>query len=164
MRAGPPFTLVAVLFSGATGAACVFPTERDSAVHVSLTKIPILFRGSDTDATARAWQMVGPADSQPIPNVVFVWSSSNPSVATVDAGHIVGVTSGTVIITAAAANFDKQARAAADTLRVAAPLEIDSIRPDTVKYGEILSLYGVGVDSIFSASLAGGQLIRVPLA
>ena len=165
MRAGPPITLAVALCSGATAATCVFPTERDSSVHVSLTKIPILFRGEDTVATARAWQMVGPGDSQPIPNVVFVWSSSNPSVATVDgAGHIVGVTSGTVIITAAAANFDKQARAAADTLRVAAPLEIDSLRPKGVKYGEILSIYGVGVDSIFSASLAGAQLIRVPFA
>src|SRR5439155_1636532 len=78
------------------------------------------------------------------------------------AGHVVGVKSGNVIITAAAANFDKQARATADTLRVAAPLETDSLRPKTTRYGEILSIYGVGVDSIFQATLAGAQLIRVP--
>jgi hypothetical protein len=162
MRAG---RLAVVLFTAVTVATCVFPTERDSAVRVTLTPVTILFRGNDTVVTARAWQMVGPADSQPIPNVVFVWSSSDPSVATVDnVGHIVGVKSGTVVITAAAANFDKGARAASDTLRVAAPLEIDSIRPTTVRYGEMLSVYGVGADSIFSATLAGAALIRVPYA
>ena len=105
------------------------------------------------------------SDSQPIPNVVFVWTSSDPSIATVDAaGHVVGVKSGTVTITAAAANFDKGALAGVDTLRVAAPLEIDSVRHKVVRYGEILSVYGVSVDSIFSASLHGAALIRVPFA
>jgi len=160
MRAG---RLAVVLFASATVGTCVFPTERDASVHVSLTPIYILFRGEDTVITARAWQMVGSADSQPISNVVFVWTSSDPSVATVDAsGHIVGVKPGTAIITAAAANFDKQALAASDTLRVTAPLEIDSVRPKTIRYGEMLSIYGVSVDSIFSASLRGAALIRVP--
>ena len=162
MRAG---RLAVVVFTAVTVGTCVFPTERDASVHVSLTPVYILFRGNDTVVTARAWQMVGPGDSQPISNVVFVWTSSDPSVATVDnAGHIVGVKSGTVIITAAAATFDKEARAAADTVRVAAPLEIDSVRPRIVKYGEMLSIYGVSVDSIVSASLRGAALIRVPFS
>lgn len=157
--------LAVVLCTAATVGTCVFPTERDSSVHVSLTPVGILFRGNDTVVTAQAWQMVGSADSQPIPNVVFVWTSSDPRVATVDsAGHVVGVQSGRVVITAAAANFGKEALAARDTVRVAAPLEIDSVRPKTVRYGEILSVYGISVDSIFSASLHGAALIRVPFA
>jgi hypothetical protein len=157
--------LAVVLFTTVTVGTCVFPTERDASVHVSITPIGILFRGSDTVAMAQAWQMLGPADSQPIPNAVFTWSSSDPSVATVDnAGHIVGVNSGTVIITAAAANFDKRARAASDTVRVAAPLDIDSIRPKIVQYGEMLSIYGVGVNSILVARLKEAELIRVPYA
>jgi hypothetical protein len=154
-----------VLFTAVTVGTCVFPTERDASVHVSLTPIRVLFRGNDTVAMARAWQMVGPADSQPIPNVVFAWSSSDPSVAIVDnTGHIIGVNSGTAIITAAAANFDRRALAASDTVRVAAPLDIDSIRPKVVQYGEMLSIYGVGVTSILVASLRGAELIRVPYA
>jgi Big-like domain-containing protein len=154
---------LAVLFSSATLATCVFPTERDSSVHVSVTHLRILIRGRDTTAKATAWQMIAPGDSQRIPNVTFVWSSSNTAVATVDnAGHVVGVNSGTVVIRAAAANFDKGSAAGNDTLRVSAPLEIDSVRPKTVRYGEKLTIYGVGVDSIFSASLAGAALIHVP--
>jgi len=156
---------LALLFSSATLATCVFPTERDSSVHVSVTRLRILIRGRDTTAKATAWQMVAPGDSQRIPNVSFVWSSSNPAVATVDnAGHIVGVNSGTAVIRAAAANFDKASATGDDTLRVSAPLEIDSVRPKTVKYGEKLTIWGVGADSIFSASLAGAQLIRVPFS
>src|SRR6266513_677761 len=146
--------------SSATLGTCVYPTERDDAVRVSLTPIHILFRGADTVATARAWQMVGPGDSLQIANVVFVWSASAPNVATVDpAGRIVGITSGTAIITAAALNFDKRQLAAADTVRVSAPIEVDSIRPTTVRYGEMLTLYGIGADSIFQATLRGAPLI-----
>lgn len=157
--------LTVVLCAAVIAGACVFPTERDASVHVSITPISVLFSGNDTIAMARAWRMVGPNDSQPISNVVFTWSSSDPSVATVDdAGHIVAVKSGTAIITAAAANFDKRALAASDTVRVAAPLDIDSIRPKVVQYGEMLNIYGVGVTSILVASLRGVDLIRVPYA
>ena len=163
MRRTRGIAALALLFSSATLAACVYPTERDSSVHVSVTRLRILIRGKDTTAKATAWQMVAPGDSQRIPNVSFVWSSSNPAIATVDnAGHVVGVNSGTAVIRAAAANFDRGSASGDDTLRVSAPLEIDSVRPKTVRYGEKLTIYGVGVDSIFSASLAGAALIHVP--
>jgi Bacterial Ig-like domain (group 2) len=154
-----------LLFTAATVGTCVYPTEHDSSVHVSVSRVRILIRGHDTTAKATAWQMVTPGDSQKIPNVAFVWSSTDPAVATVDnTGRIVGVNSGRVVIQAAARNFDKGSLAGVDTLRVSAPLEIDSVRPKTVKYGERLTIYGVGVDSIFSASLAGAALIPVPFS
>jgi hypothetical protein len=143
---------------------CLYPTEHDSSVHVSITPVRILFSGHDIVVAARAWEVRGPADSQAIPNVVFVWSSSDPTVATVDAGRVVGIKSGTAIIRAAALNFDRGQLAAADTVRVSAPLEIDSVRPKIVRYGELLRLYGVGVDSIFAAQLKGTPLILNPFA
>src|SRR5207253_5117527 len=165
MRRSRGRAALALAFCSVTVTTCVYPTERDSSVHVSLTRLGILIRGTDTTATATAWRIAGPSDSQPIPNVVFVWMSSNPAVATVDdRGHIVAITSGAVVIRAAAANFDKGALAAADTIRVSAPLEIDSVRPRIVRYGELVSLYGVGVDSIFAAQLKSTPLILDPFA
>ncbi|HVH67951.1 MAG TPA: Ig-like domain-containing protein [Gemmatimonadales bacterium] len=134
-------------------------------MHVSITPLHILLRGASVVRRATAWQVVSATDSQQITNVKFVWSSSDPLTASVDnEGRIVGIKSGTVTITAAAANFDKQARPGRDTVRVAAALEIDSVSPDTVRYGERLSIYGVGVDSIFEASLGGTVLFQVPFA
>src|SRR2546430_3272652 len=79
-------TALALLFSCATLATCVYPTEHEASVHVSLPPVRILFRGNDTVVAARAWEIRGPGDSQPIPNVAFVWSSSDSAVATVAAG------------------------------------------------------------------------------
>lgn len=160
MRRGRDFAALALLFTSVTLTTCIFPTERDSSVHVSLSPIHILFTGHDTVAVAVVWQVRGPGDSMPIPNVVFTWSSSNTGAATVDnSGRIVGIASGTTMIRAAASNFDKGQLAAVDTLRVSAPIEVDSIRPRTVRYGEFLSVYGIGVDSIFLASLDSASLI-----
>jgi len=165
MRHGRGLAAAALLIGWVTVATCVYPTEHDAAVHVSIRPLKILLRGSDSIARATAWQIVAAGDSQKILNVSFVWSTSNPTVATVDqAGHVVGVNSGTVVIRAAAQNFDAAALAGVDTLRVSAPLEVDSVRPKIVKYGEKLTIYGVGVDSIFLASLAGADLIRVPFS
>jgi len=154
---------LALLFTSVTVGRCVFPTERDSSVHVSITPLEILIRGNDTVATATAWQVRGPGDSVAIPNVAFVWTSSDPKIATVDnAGHITGVKSGTVDIRAAAANFDKSALPGQTILRVSAPLEVDSVRPQTVTYGETATVYGVGVDSIFQMSM--GNAVLIPYA
>src|SRR2546427_422275 len=156
MRRSRGLAALTIVGISAVVAMCVYPTEHDSSVHVDLTHIAILLRGNDTAATATAWRILGAADSQPIPNVVFTWSSSNSSVATVDdAGHIVGITSGTVVIRAAARNFDKGQLAAADTIRVAAPLEIDSVVPDTARYGQVVTVFGPGVDKIVLASMKG---------
>ncbi|HVH09948.1 MAG TPA: Ig-like domain-containing protein [Gemmatimonadales bacterium] len=149
--------MVALPLVWATVGTCVFPTEHDASVHVSITPLHILLRGTTVVRRATAWQIISATDSQPIPNVRFVWSSSDPLTAAVDnEGHIVGIKSGSVTITAAAANFDKQARPGRDTVRVSAALEIDSVSPDTVRYGDRLSIYGVGVDSIIQASLGSG--------
>src|SRR2546421_274525 len=109
----------AILVSGCLAVAtCVYPTEHDASVRVTLTPLKILIQGRETVAVARAWHI---PDSLPIPNVAFVWSSSDSSVVTVDAGRIVGIKSGTAVVRAAALNFDKGQLAAADTIRVSAP-------------------------------------------
>src|SRR5438128_2987008 len=156
MRRSPGLAALTLLVGSVIGGTCAYPTERDASVHVSVTPVKILIRGSDTVATASAWQMVGPVDSQPIPNVAFVWSSSAPGVATVDnSGRIVGVNSGVALIRAAAANFDKGALIGEDALRVTAPLEIDSVVPDTARYGQVVTVFGPGADKVVLASMKG---------
>src|SRR5439155_2658710 len=126
MRLTRGIAALAVLFSSATLATCVYPTEQDDPVRVTIDPLPVLIRGTDTSATARAWHVGAAGDSQQIANVSFAWSSADPLTATVDAArHIVGIESGTTAIRAAAANFDKRAAAGQIALRVANTLEID---------------------------------------
>jgi len=155
MRRSRGLAALALLLTVVAVGTCAYPTEHDSSVHVSITPVRILFSGHDTVVAARAWEVRGPADSQAIPNVVFVWSSSDPTVATVDAGRVVGIKSGTSIIRAAAVNFDKGQLAAADTVRISAPLEIDSVVPDTARYGRVVTVFGPGADKVVLASMKG---------
>src|SRR2546426_3570213 len=165
MRRSRGLAAVTLLVGTVIVGTCAYPTEHDSSVHVSLTPLKILIRGKDTTVTASAWRNAGPADSQQIANVVFVWLSNNPQVATVSpTGQVVGITSGTAIITAAAANFDKGALAAADTVRVSAPLEVDSVRPLAPRYGGLVTVYGPGADSILLATLHGVPLFQYPFS
>src|SRR2546422_7383903 len=58
-RLAPLLAIFAALAAG----ACVYPTEHDADVHVSVTPLPILIRGDNAAAAARAWQLLGTGDS-----------------------------------------------------------------------------------------------------
>ena len=148
------FTIYVVSLIGWT---CSFPEDQSPKVFV-LIEAPhtFLLRGEVLRVHARAVRVVG-SDTVGVPNVVFDWSSAKPTLATVrrDTGSsatVTGVNSGTADIVARAANFDKAGEGDL-TIRVANPLEIDSVRPRIAKYGEVLRVYGIGVDSIFLSSL-----------
>ncbi|MDP3911737.1 MAG: PPC domain-containing protein [Gemmatimonadales bacterium] len=160
---GPAVFLVAL-----SGATCSFPTDKSDSVFVTLESPSlVVLRGQDMSVYARAWRAIG-ADTQPINNVQFAFYSGSESIARVQddgAGYatVTGVNSGTVGITARAVAFER-AQAADLVLRVANPLEIDSVRPSLVRFGEVLTVYGVGVDSMFIATLADVNLIEYPFS
>jgi len=160
-----PFVIIAVALTGVT---CAFPTDKSNDVFVAVY-VPkqVVLQGQTLDASATLWRRTG-TDSVEIKNASFQWSTTNDALATVkDAGYggaqVTGVSPGSVDLTVRAVSFEK-AQTAYITLRVAKPLEIDSVRPQTAHYGELLTVYGVGVDSIFLASLGGINLIEYPFS
>lgn len=165
-RATPIVTLAAAL----VGAGCAFPTDKSDKVFVTLqAPSHVVLRGQEMSVYAQAWQVTGGgADTVPITNVDFSFVSGSGSVARVDkdcCGYatVTGVNSGNVDIIARAVTFEK-AQDADLTLRVSNPLEIDSVRPRTAHYGEVVTVYGVGVDSMFVAQLTGVNLIEYPFS
>jgi len=160
---GPAVFLVAL-----SGVTCSFPTDKSDSVFVTLESPSlVVLRGQDMSVYARAWRVIG-ADTQPINNVQFAFYSGSESIARVQddgAGYatVTGVNSGTVDITARAVAFER-AQAADLVLRVSNPLEIDSVRPSLARFGDILTVYGVGVDSMFIASLGDVNLIEYPFS
>ena len=159
------FATLAVALAGVT---CAFPTDKSDNVFVTLeAPSRVVLRGQDMSVFARAWHVVG-IDTQPIVNVGFVFSSGSATIARVETNGggyatVTGVNSGTVDIIARAVAFEG-AQPADLVLRVSNPLEIDSVRPAVVHFGEVMTVYGVGVDSMFIASLGGVNLIEYPFS
>jgi hypothetical protein len=153
-----------VLGLAAATATCSFPTDQSTGVYVAVdASSTIILRGTEAQITARVWNRVAPGDSIELRNADLVWSTSNPQLATVahgghGVGRVTGVNPGLVQVRVVAPAFEKAA-AGTVTLRVANPLEIDSVTPDTVRYGQRLRVYGVGARQVFFATIGDGGVL-----
>ena len=160
-RATPIVTLAAAL-----SVTCAFPTDKSDNVFVTLEgPSRVVLRGKEMSVYARAWHVIG-TDTLPITNVAFAFGTGSSTTATVqnDGGGyatVTGVNSGNVHITARAIAFE-QAPEGDLLLRVSNPLEVDSVRPAIVRFGDTMTVYGVGVDSIFIAFLGTATQLDYP--
>ncbi|MFN2571385.1 MAG: hypothetical protein ABR537_07220, partial [Gemmatimonadales bacterium] len=165
---GRAIPILTIAVGALYGAGCAFPTDKSDKVFLTLdAPSHVVLRGQDVSVYARAWRVMG-ADTQPITNVDFAFGSGSGSIARVqnDGGGyatVTGVNSGSVDILARAISFEGAVQADL-VLRVANPLEIDSVRPRDAHYGQVLTVYGVGVDSMFLASLGDVNLIEYPFS
>lgn len=146
---------------------CRFPTDKSDDVQVVIQAPSlVVIRGQQLPLFARAFRLSG-TDTLDLKNVVLRWISGNTNLATVqdDGGgyaQVTGVNSGVVEITARATAFE-QADQGSLQVRVSNPLEVDSVRPSLVRFGDTITVYGVGVDSIFLAFLENATLFDYPI-
>ncbi|HEV8304125.1 MAG TPA: hypothetical protein VGQ25_04140 [Gemmatimonadales bacterium] len=167
MRFEPGHTL-AVLVTALAVSTCAFPTDKSDSVFVTLEAPSlVVLRGQDMSVFARAWRVIG-TDTQPIANVDFAFYTGSSSIARVEkdcCGYatVTGVNSGMVDIVARAVAFE-QAGQGDLVLRVSSPVEVDSVRPTTVRYGDTITVFGVGVDSIVLASMGPVNLFPYPFS
>jgi hypothetical protein len=155
---------VLVLVIGAGLLACTDSTEAVDQAYVTIASAsPVVLRGDQLELSAKLWSRTSPGDSVEVRNAELVWSSDDPTLASLTAKDnnttiATGVNPGVVQIRAVATGFEGAAPAAF-SLRVSNPLEIDSMRPSVVRYGEKVTMYGVGVNTLFFASLQGAALL-----
>jgi hypothetical protein len=149
--------------------ACAGPTDLSPGIWVTIeAESPVLLRGQQVPVLARVWRPGTSGDSIELHNVTLVWGSADTRIATVESGaqgrgRITGVNPGYVQVHAAVPSYENAAPAVL-TLRVANPLEIDSITPDTVRYGERVTMYGIGVGELFFVGLGSGFLVSDSLS
>jgi len=157
-------TRLLALVLGVSVIACSDTTEAVHQTYVTIASpSPVVLRGDQIELTAKLWIRTAPGDSVEVRNAELVWSSDDATLAaltTKDNNTTVatGVNPGVVQIRAVATGF-QGAAPAAFSLRVSNPLEIDSIRPAVVRYGEKVTMYGVGVNTLFFAALEGATLL-----
>ena len=143
---------------------CSDSTEAVDRAYVTITSpSPVVLRGDQLELSAKVWTRTSPGDSVEVRNAELIWSSGDPTLASLtpkdnNTTVATGVNSGIVQIRAVATGFEGSTPAAF-SLRVSDPLEIDSVRPSVVHYGEKATLYGVGVQSLFLATLQGAGLV-----
>ena len=140
----------------AGAAACLFPADESAQLSVVLDPVPELYLKDTLRLNARVLTVAG--DS--LPGAVVSFTSSSPTVLGVDAdGKALALGVGTATLTASALAF---AGATPDTatVRVRGLIEIDSVRPNIVRFGDSLHVYGVGLnpDSLFTMNLGGVEL------
>jgi hypothetical protein len=144
------------------GVTCSFPTDESDQVFVTVTlSAPLVVQGAQITAHGHAFRKTssGPVA---VNDVDFQWTVSDSNIARVQsigkgAATITGVNAGLVHVVVRAAVYDKSAPM--DSLvRVARALEIDSIKPDSILYGGLITVYGVGINNIFLAQLGPGTL------
>jgi len=151
-------------------ATCQFPTDKSDEVYVTIeAPAQVVLDGDEMTVRARAWRTTGGArdsgtvDDVAIENVDFQWTASNGTVARIlpnvqGYATLEGLNPGLTDISARATTFE-QSDDASFPLRVSNFLEIDSVTPSFVKWGDKLTLWGVGVRFAFSVSLPGQLLI-----
>jgi hypothetical protein len=144
--------------------SCSDATEAVDQTFVTIQATsPVVLRGDQLELTGSVWIRTAPGDSVEVPNAELMWTTDDPTLATLTpkdnrTAVATGVNSGIVAIRAVATGFQGAAQAAYP-LRVSDPLEIDSMRPSTIRYGEKITMYGVGVNTLFLAGLQGAALI-----
>ena len=116
------------------------------------------------EVTARLWMRRGPTDSLEISNVALKWASEDLDKATLaptgvpGSIQVTGVNPGFDTLVVSAPAF-QHAKSAQYVLRVADALEVDSIRPTTVYYGDQVTIYGVGISNLLLAQLGSVTLL-----
>lgn len=144
---------------------CNFPTDESTGAYVTVSAPDhVLIRGRQMDVTAQLWMRRGPNDSVAVPNVALMWVSENLDKATLAPSgvrgsiQVTGVNPGFDTLVVSAPAFQR-AKPAQYVLRVADALEVDSIRPTTVYYGDQVTIYGVGISNLLLAQLGSVTLL-----
>jgi len=129
---------------------CALPSDDSGSVYLTVDVGSGLVRTGDVlTVQARAWRGTGHGDDLELRGASFRWSTSDPTVARITPGEagravVTGVRSGSVRLQVTSLDF-AEAEPEDVPLRVANLLEIDRVTPDTVRYGEQVTVEGVGL-------------------
>jgi len=147
--------MVASLLASAGFVACLYPTDKSGELEVRMIQVPTLFLKDSLQLQGRVLD----GNGNPVGNAVISYSSGDPTIVSVDPdGLLRAVAVGTTQVTATAVEFNEAAPVTRDAI-VRGLLEVDSVVPMTARFGEFVSLYGVGLepDSLFAVSIGGVQ-------
>lgn len=147
--------------------ACLFPTDESDALAVRIDALStIVIRGEAILLRASAATRDSSGNALRPGVVTFTWSSDDENIATVTGGDdgyatVQGINAGRVTIRATVRDY-RNAEPGTRTIRVSNTVAIDSVVPDTVRYGEQVTVHGVGLGRVDELILSETALIPDP--
>jgi hypothetical protein len=142
--------LVAAALVASAFGACLYPNEVGEQLVVQLDDVPELMEGDSLTLSA---QLTNAGSA--VPNAEIAFSVADPTIVAVSAsGRVVALDSGATVVTATAVGY-AGAAPAQQSILVHSLVEVDSIAPANVRFGDTLTLFGAGLDP---ASLSSVQL------
>jgi hypothetical protein len=145
-------------------ATCALPSDQSDRVYVTVDSgSGLVSRGDGFPVQAHAWRSSDEGADVEIRGASFDWTTSDPAVAGVAAGEggravVTGVRSGTIFLRASTRDFEA-ATPAEVRIRVANTVEIDRVTPDTVRFGDEVTIEGIGLGGVERVFLGEGALI-----
>ncbi len=154
--------------------SCSVPTDKSQDIQVmvrpsdTLAVRGIIGIGNRDSLYAFAFRVSAAGDTEVLTNVDVAWESSDRNIATVEGAargtaEVTGINQGFATISARAQAFE-QANPGQAVIRVAPAFVVDSVRPLSVRYGQKIDVYGVGVHLPFFWGIGSGGLIEDPFA
>ena len=134
-----PGALISLTFA----AGCVFPTDRSDDLSVVILNETTDVVAGDTLRLAAELRHAG---GEVVPSATIDFRSDDATVGIVDStGTFRAIAAGNATIIARALEFEGAVPDSA-TLTVLATLDIIDVRPRTVRFGEVISIAGFGLD------------------
>ncbi len=132
-------------------AACLVPTDDSDKLAVQMDAVPVLIENDSLVLSARVMQ-----GDVLIPNAEVRYSTDNSIVLSVSPdGELRAIRDGTANVTATAITF-AGAEAVEQLVVVRPEFALDSVQPTAVRYGELLEIFGVGLNQAFQSQFGGG--------
>jgi hypothetical protein len=121
---------------------CVYPTDDSAQLQVVMNPIPDMLEGE----IIRLSGFVLDADGERVPNVEVTFASDNAQVAVVsEENDMLATGPGVTTLVASALGFNGAEPATAQ-VKIHNMVEIDSVRPRIVRFGDSVHLYGAGLN------------------
>lgn len=143
---------------------CAFPSDEGGGVFVTIdAPSDVLVRGDSVVLVARAWRRNDAGQQEQVGGVSFHWFSPESAVVAVHDRHdrsaaIFGLNTGSANVFAVPVDYEG-ADAGLRSLRVANSVEIDSVVPDTVSYGQQVTIYATGLGRVSRVLLGEANLL-----
>ena len=146
--------------------ACMGPHDVAGDVFVTIEAgTDVILQGEGIALKARAWHRTPEGGAEEVGGVSYAWRPKDEGIVTVvDSGSratVIGVSRGTDSVFAIPVDYE-DAAAGAIQVRVTAPVEIDRGTPSTVRYGEEVTVTGIGLGHASRFSLGDASLIPEP--